>query len=96
MLKIFFQIYNQTADQSHSGWHLNELDVEIPSIQLAYKIPCDIWVTNRNGAQGSYFKLPVTDDYLVKYPPSEFTYLNKISKENSFEIICFPSPCYYL
>lgn len=61
-----FQIYYRTEGQDKIGWFLKHLRVEIPNSQMTYEIPCNVWVTAKEGTQGAYHRLTITPQYLVK------------------------------
>ncbi|VDK21875.1 unnamed protein product [Taenia asiatica] len=60
------EIYNQAEGRDQSGWLLKRLRVEIPSSQLTYEIPCNVWVTAKEGTHSAYHRLTITPQYLVK------------------------------
>ncbi|VDD79773.1 unnamed protein product [Mesocestoides corti] len=60
------EIYNQAGETAQTGWHLNHLCVEIPSNELVYEIPCNIWVTCKKGTRRAYHRLIITPSHLSK------------------------------
>ncbi|KAM7540990.1 hypothetical protein Aperf_G00000044779 [Anoplocephala perfoliata] len=63
------EIFDQSVEQSGSGWYLKHLIIEISNNKMIYDIPCNLWVTNKKNDGRAYQRITISPDYLIKKEP---------------------------